>query len=60
MCVIVKNVKLVTGEPVELAIRDGRFVETGAGEVLDGHGLFVMPGLCDPHVHLRDLSLIHI
>ena len=59
MCVIVKNVKLVTGEPVELAIRDGRFVETGAGEVLDGHGLFVMPGLCDPHVHLRDPGQTH-
>ena len=59
MRVIVKNVKLVTGEPVELAVRDGRFVETDAGEVLDGHGLFVKPGLCDPHVHLRDPGQTH-
>ncbi len=40
-------------------VRDGRFSETGGGEVLDGHGLFVMPGLCDPHVHLRDPGQTH-
>jgi dihydropyrimidinase len=42
----------------ELAIRDGRVSEVGpdgsvdrAGEVVDVHGHYVLPGFLDPHVH---------
>ena len=57
--VIVKNVRLVTGEAVELSVENGRFVKSGSGEVLDGRGLIVAPGFCDPHVHLRDPGQTH-
>jgi len=48
--------------PGDLVIEDGRFVEvTPAGEasgagatVIDAHGLLVLPGLVDMHVHLRE------
>jgi len=47
-------------EAADLAIRGGRIAAIGdlrtaeAREVVNCHGLHVLPGLIDPHVHLRD------
>ncbi len=47
------------GEAVaDIGVRGGRIAAIGAGgtagEVIDAAGLHVLPGLIDPHVHLRD------
>ena len=43
---------------VDIGVRDGRIAAIGASgtadEVVDARGLHVLPGLIDPHVHLRD------
>lgn len=44
---------------VDVGVRDGRIATLGAAgataeRVLDAAGLHVLPGLIDPHVHLRD------
>jgi dihydroorotase len=44
---------------IDVGVRDGRIAALGAGgatadRVLDAAGLHVLPGLIDPHVHLRD------
>ena len=47
-------------EAADVAVRDGRIVTLGhlrgaeAAETIDCAGLHVLPGLIDPHVHLRD------
>lgn len=46
-------------EQTDIAVRDGRIVALGAvgdkaAEIIDARGLHVLPGLIDPHVHLRD------
>ena len=47
-------------EAVDIGVRDGRIAMIGtagtatANEVIDAKGLHVLPGLIDPHVHLRD------
>lgn len=47
-------------EATDVAVRDGRIVTLGdlrtaeAAETVDCAGLHVLPGLIDPHVHLRD------
>ncbi len=47
-------------EEADLAIRGGRIAAIGdlgraeAAQVVNCHGLHVLPGLIDPHVHLRD------
>ncbi|MBW8268095.1 dihydroorotase [Caldovatus aquaticus] len=47
-------------EELDVGVRDGRIAALGdlgaaaAAEVLDCRGLHVLPGLMDPHVHLRD------
>ncbi len=44
----------------DVGVREGRIVSVGAGagatadEVVQAGGLHVLPGLIDPHVHLRD------
>ena len=42
----------------DIGVRDGRIAAIGAAgtadEVVDAAGLHVLPGLIDPHVHLRD------
>jgi len=49
-----------TTEPTTIGVRDGRIAAIGvpaaatADEVIDAAGLHVLPGLIDPHVHLRD------
>lgn len=47
------------GKPINLAVRDGRFVsigpervETGGAEVVDLKGRLVLPGFVDGHIHL--------
>lgn len=46
--------------PYDLLIQDGRIkeigenIEPGEAEVVDASGCYVMPGLIDLHVHLRD------
>ncbi len=47
-------------ERADAGVRDGRIAALGTGadatadEVVDASGLHVLPGLIDPHVHLRD------
>src|SRR5271163_5255859 len=47
-------------EGTTVGVRDGRIAALGvpdlatADQVLDATGLHVLPGLIDPHVHLRD------
>jgi dihydroorotase len=47
-------------EHVSIGVRHGRIAALGVGvdaeaeETLDARGLHVLPGLIDPHVHLRD------
>jgi dihydroorotase len=47
-------------EQTSVGVRDGRIMALGvgpeatAGETIDAAGLHVLPGLIDPHVHLRD------
>ncbi len=47
-------------EQTAIGVRDGRIAAIGAAadatatEVIDATGLHVLPGLIDPHVHLRD------
>ncbi len=47
-------------EALDIGVRDGRVAALGvsgtaeAAEVVDAAGLIVLPGLIDPHVHLRD------
>jgi allantoinase len=50
--------------PGAIAIRDGRILAVTDGpypgpalDVLDAHQLVVLPGLIDPHVHMRDPGL---
>jgi dihydroorotase len=43
----------------DIGVRDGKIVGLGTGgaeaaQVIDARGLHVLPGLIDPHVHLRD------
>ena len=55
---ILKNVKDSSGNQVELAWQNQRFVDqkeiTENFEILDGNGLTVIPGLVDLHTHLRE------
>ena len=47
-------------EQTSVGVRDGRIAALGVGaeatadETIDAAGLHVLPGLIDPHVHLRD------
>lgn len=47
---------LVKGERIAQV---GREIEAPEAEVVDAKGLFVLPGLIDAHVHLRDPGLTH-
>src|SRR3954466_13664326 len=46
-------------ERTDVGVRNGRIAALGAGsaaadQVIEAGGLHVLPGLIDPHVHLRD------
>jgi dihydroorotase len=51
--------------PRDIGIRAGRFAFIGdlarasAGEVIDCHGLHLLPGVIDSHVHMREPGLTH-
>ena len=55
---IVRNVRILGGEPVDLRIEDGVIAEIAPridGEPgIDGGGAIVLPGLVDLHTHLRE------
>ncbi len=60
---LIRNGTCVTAWGMEVAdvgVRDGRIAAIGslasasAAEAIDAAGLHVLPGLIDPHVHLRD------
>jgi allantoinase len=45
--------------PLDIRVEKGRVVELGAelggdSEIIDAHGLLVLPGAIDPHVHMND------
>jgi dihydroorotase len=62
--VVVRGVRLLGGDPVDLLLRDGVVAEIGPRvgggtggarrEVVDGDGLIGLPGLVDLHTHLRE------
>jgi dihydroorotase (multifunctional complex type) len=60
---IIKNAKLVLPDRIfsgGLVIKDGRITKIAAnsklpkGEFFDAHGKYLLPGLIDSHVHLRE------
>ncbi len=65
---LVQNATLVTHEDTFVAdvrIDEGRIVEIGndaaspSSERFNARGLHLLPGLIDPHVHLRDPGAVH-
>jgi imidazolonepropionase-like amidohydrolase len=38
-----------------VSIHEGRIARTAAGTTIDGHGLYLVPGLIDSHVHLGEI-----
>ncbi len=63
---VIKNAKLfLDGEVLEaeLSITDGRIFKIAkdirADDILDAHGLLVLPGAIDVHVHFRDPGMTH-
>lgn len=62
---IIKNAKFYLGGKVvnrDILIEKGKIKGIGkfkGDKVIDAKGLFVLPGLIDPHVHLRDPGLTH-
>jgi dihydroorotase len=57
---LIKDVELVTGEKVDIGIRDGVISELSSKtsksyeNILDGSGCVALPGLVDLHTHLRE------
>ncbi len=61
---IIKNAKFYLGGKVvikDILIEKGKITGIGKfkGEGIDANGLFALPGLIDPHVHLRDPGLTY-
>jgi cytosine/creatinine deaminase len=62
--ILIRNVRAQTSGPVDLLVRDGRFVEIAGqidraenAEVIDGGGRLLFPGFIDAHAHM-DKSLL--
>ena len=54
---LITGARLADGSASELAVSGGRFVEASAvhdPERIDADGLLALPGLVDPHTHLRE------
>ncbi|MFC4907818.1 dihydroorotase [Actinomadura gamaensis] len=62
---LIKNARVLGGEPADLLLRDGVIAEIGTGldaadaqvvdaQVVDAQGLIALPGLVDLHTHLRE------
>ncbi|MEZ0579966.1 dihydroorotase [Nocardioides sp. MH1] len=60
MSYLIKNARILGGEPTDLLIEDGKVAAIGAGlagegaEVVEADGLIALPGLVDLHTHLRE------
>ncbi|MGA9746502.1 MAG: dihydroorotase [Nocardioides sp.] len=56
---LIKNVRVLGGDPVDLLLEGGVFVDPGSStrqdaEVIEADGLIALPGLVDLHTHLRE------
>jgi dihydroorotase len=57
---VLRGIRPLGGDPVDLMMRDGRIVEVGhnvhakGAEVAQADGLVALPGLVDLHTHLRE------
>ncbi|MEZ0089871.1 dihydroorotase [Streptacidiphilus sp. EB129] len=58
---LIKNARILGGEPQDLRLSDGVIAEIGAGlaaaegeTVVEAEGLVALPGLVDLHTHLRE------
>jgi len=57
---VLRAIRPLGGDPVDLMMRDGRIVEMGhnvhakGAEVVQADGLVALPGLVDLHTHLRE------
>ena len=55
---VLKDVRPLGGDPVDVRIEDGVITEIGPGledaEVVEGGGAILLPGLVDLHTHLRE------
>ena len=58
---LIKNARILGGEPQDLRLKDGLIAEIGAGlaaaegeTVIEAEGLIALPGLVDLHTHLRE------
>ncbi|WFE19932.1 dihydroorotase [Solwaraspora sp. WMMD937] len=57
---LIKGVRVLGRDPVDLLLRDGVVADAGSGltapgaQVLDADGLIALPGLVDLHTHLRE------
>jgi dihydroorotase len=65
MSLLIKNVKIVNHDKIQeelndIYIEDGKIIEIShkilrkADELIEGDGAYILPGLIDPHCHLRD------
>ncbi len=67
MCdLVIKNARLALARDIleaDIAIEKGKIVKIAkditAERVIDAHGLLVLPGMVDVHVHFRDPGLTH-
>ncbi len=53
---LIRGVRVLGGEPLDLGIVDGAFASAAPrdAEVVDADGLIALPGLVDLHTHLRE------
>ncbi len=63
---VIKNARLALARDIleaDIAIENGKIVkitkDVTAERVIDAHGLLVLPGMVDVHVHFRDPGLTH-
>ncbi|MDF5756802.1 dihydroorotase [Spongiactinospora sp. TRM90649] len=59
--ILIKNARVLGGEPADILVRDGVIAEVGAPRadgpeitVIEADGLIALPGLVDLHTHLRE------